>query len=151
MVLSHQKPSILASIFHSIFMFFPNSCPEGIFWRSKSQSSLKNTILERSAISLGAENGPINPNNISKNDKKTGRPNSGDPPGAYLGAIWHRKRSKDVFSYIWGRFFVDFGRIWDNFRLIFDVVVQDFEAILTWILECVFSKFTWKSSKTTKK
>ena len=31
MVLSHQRPSILASIFHAIFMNFPNHLPEAIF------------------------------------------------------------------------------------------------------------------------
>ena len=36
---------------------------------------------------------------------------AGDHPGADLVAIWRRKRSKDVFSSIWGRFLIDFGRI----------------------------------------
>ena len=130
MVLSHQKPSILASIFHSIFMFFPNPLPEGIFRGSKCPSILKSTILERSAISRGAENGPIIPNNISKNDKKGSRANYGDPPGADLAAIWRRKRSKDEFASILGRFFVDFEWIVDEFRLIFDDVFQDFDAVL---------------------
>ena len=49
-VLSHQKPSIFASFFHRIFMFFPNPLSEAIFRRSKSELSLKRAILERSAI-----------------------------------------------------------------------------------------------------
>ena len=131
MVLSHQKPSILASIFHVIFMFFPNPLPEGIFRGSKCPSILKSTILERSAISWGAENGAKNPNNISKIDKKRSPPLEWERPEADLGAIWHRKRSKDAFSSIRDRFLVDFGRIFDEVQLIFDVVFQDFDAILT--------------------
>ena len=51
-------------------------------------------------------------------------------PGADLGAIWHRKRSKVAFASILGRFFIDFGWIFDEFRLIFDDVFQDFDAVL---------------------
>ena len=120
MVLSHQKPSIFASIFHSIFMFFPNPLPEGIFRGSKSQSSLKSAILERSAISQGAENGPIFPNNISKNHEKATTPNSGKRPGADLGAKWRRKRSKVVFSSIWARFL----SICDGFWTIFNELLM---------------------------
>ena len=43
-VLSHQKPSIFASIFHAIFMFFPNPLPEGIFRGSKCPSILKSPL-----------------------------------------------------------------------------------------------------------
>ena len=68
---------------------------------------------------------------ISKNHKKATTPNSGERPGADLGAIWRRKRSKDAFLSIWGRFLVDFGRMFNEFRLIFDVVFQDFDAVLT--------------------
>ena len=86
-----------------------------IFRRSKCPSILESTILERSAISQGAENGPINPNNISKNHKKRSPPNYPERPGTNLGVIWRRKRSKDVFSSIWdcflGRFWKDFGQI----------------------------------------
>ena len=129
-VLSHQKPLIFALIFHAIFMFFPNQLPEGIFRGSKCPSIIKGTILVRPLISRGAENGPIIPNNISKNDKKGSRANYGDPLGADLGAIWRRKRSKDEVSSIWGRFFIDLGWIFNKFRLMFDVVVQAFDAIL---------------------
>ena len=129
MVLSPQKALILASIFHAIFMFFPTTLPERILRGPKCPSKLKNTILERSAISQAAENGPINPNNISINHKQATTPNSGERPGEDLGAIWRRKCSKDAFSSISGRFFVDFGRVLDNVRLIFDVAFQDFDAI----------------------
>ena len=86
MVLGHQKPSIFASIFHSIFMFFTNPLPEGIFRGSKCPSILKSTILERSAISWGAENGPINPNNISKSDENL----CPFPAGPSLEPTWAR-------------------------------------------------------------
>ena len=68
--------------------FCPNPLPEGIFRGSKCPSIIKSTILERPLISRGAENGPIIPNNISKNDKKSSRANYGDPLGADLGALY---------------------------------------------------------------
>ena len=130
MVLSYQKPSILASIFHAIFMFFPSPIPEGIFRGSKCPSILKSTILERSAISQGTKNGSKNPNNISKIDKKRSPPVEWERPEADLGAIWWRRRSKDEFSSIWGHFWIDLGRIFDKFRLILDVVFHGFDAAL---------------------
>ena len=151
MVLGHQKPSIFAVIVHMILRFFLKPFPECIFRGSKSELSLKRAILERSAISWGAENGPIIPNNISKNDKKGSRANYGDPPGADLGAIWRRKRSKDEFSSIWDRFWVDFRRILEKYRLIFDVVFHDFDVILTYILKRVFTKIHTRKSANQQK
>ena len=68
---------------------------------------------------------------ISKITKKRSPPLGWERPEADLGAIWHRKRSNDAFSSIWDRFSVDFGKIINDFRLIFDVVFHDFDAILT--------------------
>ena len=59
MVLSHQKPSIFASFFHWIFMFFPNPLPETIFRGSKCQPILDGAILEPFWIQGGPKNGPI--------------------------------------------------------------------------------------------
>ena len=73
-----------------------------------------------------AENGPINPKNISKNEKK-----KNEYPGADRGAIWRRKRSKDACSSIWDSFLVDFVRTFYRFRLIVDIAFQDLDAILT--------------------
>ena len=58
------------------------------------------------------------------------RANYGNPPGADLNAIWRRKRSKVAFSSILGRFFVDFGWNFDEFRLILDDIFQEFDAVL---------------------
>ena len=44
----------------------------------------------------------------------------GDPPGAELGAIWHRNCSKAVFLSTWERFLIDVGRIFDIFRILID-------------------------------
>ena len=51
-------------------------------------------------------------------------------PGADLGAIWRRKRSKDAFSSIWGRFFVDFRRILEGFWTILDrcLIISSFKC-----------------------
>ena len=102
--------------FHRNFIVFPKPLPESIFRGSKSELSLKRAILERSAISRGAENGPIFSNNILKNGKKGISPNSTSHFGTDLGAIWRRKRSKVVFPSIWGRFW----SIFDGFWMIFD-------------------------------
>ena len=51
------------------------------------------------------------------------------PPGADLGAIWRRKRSKDAFSSIWGRFLVDFFYGFDQFCRTFNIIFQNFIAV----------------------
>ena len=89
------------------------------------------SIWERSTITQGAENGPIDPNHIKKKQLFLFTDSSGSPPEADLGAIWRRKRSKDTFSSIQDNCLVDFGRIVYHFPEIFDVVFQDFDAILT--------------------
>ena len=92
-------------------MFFSNPLTEGIFRGSKSELSLKRAILERSAISRGAENGPIFSNNILKNGKKGISPNSLstlEPTWARFGAgnaqlsFFHRS------GVVFGRFLMDF-------------------------------------------
>ena len=79
----------------------------------------------------GLPNATIGVHFSPKRAPKWSPPNEWDPPEADLGAIWRRKRSKDAFSSIRGRFLVDFGWIFNEFRLIFDVVLQDFDAVLT--------------------
>ena len=54
-------------------------------------------------------NRPLKHHFTPKRIKKCSSATSVERPGADLVAIWRRKRSKDVFSSIWGRFLVDFG------------------------------------------
>ena len=126
MVLSHHKASILASIFHAIFMIFPNHLPEAIFRGSKCPSMLVSEIFSGFRAPAGSKNYPLEQNFPPNTAPKVTWPSSRTRPGADLGAIWCRIRSKDAFSSIWGRFLIDFGRIFEQFS----------EHV-----ECYFSKF----------
>ena len=62
---------------------------------------------------------------------------SGTHPGADLGAIWHRKRSKDAFSSIWARswsilegFWTNLGLIFHDFLMIFNIFNITFCVLL---------------------
>jgi hypothetical protein len=79
----------------------------------------------------GRRKWPHKPKQYFKKSSKIQKLSSRNHAGADLGAIWRRKRSKDACSSIWCRFFVDLGWFLDNFRLIVDVVFEDFETILT--------------------
>ena len=74
---------------------------------------------------------------ISKNHKKATTPNEGSHFGADLGAIWRRKRSKDVFSSIWDRF----GSIFNRFLTIFDGFVLLFLMDLLVDFGRIFDEF----------
>ena len=50
-------------------------------------------------------------------------------PGADLGAMWRRKRSKDALSSIWGGFLVDFGWILIIFERTFNAFFQNSIAV----------------------
>ena len=84
----------------------------------------------------GGENGPRNPNNISKIGQTASREVEGERPGADLGAIWRRAENapRSYFHRSGIVFWIDFGRILDKSRLILDVVFHDFDVILTYIL-----------------
>ena len=144
MVPSHQKPPIFASIFHQIFMFFPNPLPEAIFRGSKSQPILKSAILEPYWIQGGSKNRSPERHFRPKRLQKPSPPNNGERPGADLVAIWRRKRSKDAFLSIWlcfllilEGFWTNFGWILKDFTPILDVV---FVRIQASILQDFFSK-----------
>ena len=92
-------------------MFFPNPLLEIIFRGSKCQPMRKNAILDRFSIFLGSQNRSLERHFLQKRLKRSSTFSQGVAPGADLVAIWRRKRSKDVFSSIWGRFLIDFGRI----------------------------------------
>ena len=62
----------------------------------------------------------MNPNNISKIDKRSSSKVGPERPGTDLGAIWRQKRSKDAFSLILVQLLVDVGRMLDNSGWIFD-------------------------------
>ena len=111
-------------------MFFPNPLPETIFGGSKCQPMLKSAILDRFSIPLGSQNRPWSHMIGQKGVKKVSPSKYGDHPGADLVAIWRRKRSKDAFSSIWTRCLVDFGRIFNDFRLICCCYVSKFRRCL---------------------
>ena len=155
MVPSHQKAYILASIFHQIFMFFPTPLPEVIFRGTLRRSRPKSAIFNGFWDPAGPQHGPFERHFRPKGAKRSSTPNAGERPGADLGAIWRRKRSKDAFSLIWVSFLVDFGRVWDHFGRIF----YDFSSIVDVIFEriqassfftCFPSNFQTSRQRTTK-
>ena len=130
MVLSHQKSKICASMFYLIFMFFPTPLPEGIFRGSKCPSILKSTILERSAISWRAENGPINPNNISKSHLKS----KNFRPGSVLEPTWARFGAENAPRTHFHRYGIVFCSILEgfsnNFKSMFNATFQNVNPVL---------------------
>ena len=104
-----EKSSIFASMFHRNFMFFPNALPETIFRGAMCQPMLKSAILDRFSIFLGSKTDPWNDIFGQRGAKGRSPPLDLERPGADLGAIWRRKRSKDALSSILGHFLVDFG------------------------------------------
>ena len=95
--------------------FFPNPLPEVIFGGSKRRSMLKSAILEPFWIQGVSKNGPLERNFRPKRLQKATTPNEGEHPGADLGAKWRRKRPKTTQ----GSNLIDFGRIYDQFRIDF--------------------------------
>ena len=107
-------------------MFFPNSLPDTTFRGSKRPSMLTSMILDRFSIFQGSKKRPLAHHFPPKIVPECTGKSREERPGANLDAIWRRKRSKDAFSSIWGRFLIDFGRIFEQFS----------EHV-----ECYFSKF----------
>ena len=110
-------------------MLFPNTLPEVIFGGSKRQSKPKSVILDGFWTPAGLENGPLEHHFRPKRRQKATTPNYRKRLGADLGAIWRRKRSKDAFSSIWGRFLVNFRRILEGFWTILDrfLIISSFK------------------------
>lgn len=111
-------------------MFFPNTLPEIIFGGSKRQSNPKSSIFDRFWIPAGLGNGPLEHHFRPKRLQKSSRFSGPSHHGADLGAIWRRKRSKDAFSSIWGRFLVDFRRILEGCWTILDrcLIISSFKC-----------------------
>ena len=107
-------------------MFFPNPLPDTIFRGSKCPSMLVSEIFNGFRVPAGSKNYPLEWHFPPKNVPGCTGKSREERPGADLGAIWCRIRSKDAFSSIWGRFLIDFRRIFEQFS----------EHV-----ECYFSKF----------
>ena len=67
----------------------------------------------------GSKNPPLERHFQPKRLQMSSTPIYGDRPGADLGAIWRRKRSKDAFPSIWGSDWKYFESIWDGFLKMF--------------------------------
>ena len=103
---------LFSMIFSLIFRFAQKPLPETIFGGSKRQSMHKSVIFEPFWDFGGVRNPPLGRHFRPKNLKMSSTPYESDPPGADLGAIWRRKRSKDYFPW----FETAFGRFWKDFR-----------------------------------
>ena len=141
MVPSHQKASIFASIFHQIFMFFPNPLPEVIFRGTLRWSRPKKTIFDRLWDPLGPKIGPWSTIFRPKGSHKFWRIR----PGALLEPTWsrfcaenaprtHFHRSGVVFLNILEWFWKDFGSILDEMTMEisdgFWTIVEGFSIML---------------------
>ena len=96
-------------------MFFPNPLPEVIFRGTLRRSRPNSAIFTGFWDPAGFQTELLERHFLPKRRQKGSTPNAGERAGADLGAIWRRKRSKDALSSIWGRFLLDFGRIFEQF------------------------------------
>ena len=101
----------LNPIFHKMLMLFQNPLPDTTFRGSKCPSMLVSEIFSGFRAPAGRQNYPLEWHFPPKNVPGCTGKSREERPGADLGAIWCRIRSKDTFSSIWGRFLIDFGRI----------------------------------------
>ena len=101
-----------------MFILFPNTLPDVIFGGPKHRSITKSGFFHGFWDPAGSQNGPLEHHFRPKRRQKGYPANGTKRPGADLGAIWRRKRSKDVFLSIWGRW-KGFGPIWNDFSMIF--------------------------------
>ena len=120
-------------VFSSNFHVFPKPLPNSIFGGSKCPSSLENSFLDRFSIFKGSRNRPLGRPFWPKRLQKATTPNYTTRVGADLDAIWHRKRSEDIFWLIWARFFTDFGWFWKDFAPIWRVFSTIYRFISVFI------------------
>ena len=117
---SHQKASNFASIFHSIFMFFPNPLPEGIFGGPKCRFMLKSAILGQLPIFREPQNGPLERHFRAKRSPKSKLFCTGSLPEP----TWARHATQNGPRTHFHRFWMDFGwsfmRCWMIFACFFN-------------------------------
>ena len=101
-------------------MFFLHPLQEGIFGGSRFQPVRNHVILEQFSIPRGPQKQPLDWQFRPKSIQKPSTPNSGERPGADMGATCDPKRPKGTFSSIWDRLGVDLGAILYDFSWIFD-------------------------------
>ena len=94
-------------------MFFPAPLLEIVVRGTRRRSRPKSAILNRFWVPAGSKMAPWSAIFGQKGAKIKGYLANGTKrPGADLGAIWRRKRSKDPFLTIWGRFWSILEGFW---------------------------------------
>ena len=136
----HHFCIIFTSFFHSIFMYFRNPLPEGIFGGSRCQPMLQSTILRLFWIQGGSTSEHFQ----RKRRVKSTTPNDWVRPGVNLVAIWRQKRSEDAFVSILSR---SPRKILHNFRWICDDIFINFSTPF----QHQFFNVSFTKSHTTKK
>ena len=112
---SHQKPPIFASIFHQIFMFFPNHLPEVMFGGSRCQPMLKSAILDPFWIQGVPIMAPLDAI-LGQNGSKRLRPRM---PEALPEPTWARFGAKNCPRTYFDRLLMNFGQVFDGFGMDF--------------------------------
>ncbi len=87
-----------------VFQGLQKSSPDVIFRGTLRRSRPKSAIFDGFWDPAGLQNGPLERHFGPKRRQKGYPAIATARPGADLGAIWRRKRSKDVFFSIWDRF-----------------------------------------------
>ena len=93
-----SKSSDVCIDFSLNFHVFPNTLPEVIFRGTLRRSRPKRAIVNGFWDPAGFLTELLERHFLPKRRRKGSIPNARERPGADLGAIWRRKRSKDAFS-----------------------------------------------------
>ena len=96
-------------------MFFPTPLPEVIFRETLRRSRPKSAIFDGFGIPAGVQTGPLERHFRPKRLPVCTSKSYPERPGTDLGTIWCRKRSKDSFLSIWGRFWLILEGFWKDF------------------------------------